>query len=253
MPSQASVLHKLFVRSCDSAHHGLYRSHVFAYTYHITLRHLPFRCLPSLSLSSRMEEQQNMRQPHGTTWWNHSYYTGIPLSALHSLRQLQPGASSWSPVQILASTQEPNGTASSSFMSSLQLTHTAIRPQIQAGSTRIVASDVMSATLAEAATQLSFAEFLERCNLYRASPPHPQPNTTLLLDAAAQTPSHSVASADATTQQPLTEFFLGCIYSKDPLDRSAPPPTHGNASSASLPQPTDIVTICSSQLHQPHQ
>ena len=138
------------------------------------------------------------------------------------------------------------------FVSSLQLTHTAIRPQIQAGSTRIVASDVMSATLAEAATQLSFAEFSERCNLYRASPPHPQPSLTLLLDTAAQTPSHSVASADATTQQPLTEFFLGCIYSKDPLDRSAPPPTHGNASSASLPQPTDIATICSSQQHQPH-
>ena len=37
------------------------------------------------------------------------------------------------------------------------------------GPTRIVTSDVMSALLAEAATQLSFAEFLERCNLSNAS------------------------------------------------------------------------------------
>ena len=85
----------------------------------------------------------------------------------------------------------------------------------------------MSATLAEAATQLSFAEFLERCNLLRALPPRLQPNPTLLLDAASQTVPHSAASAEAFTQLPLAEFFLGCIYPEDPLDRSAPPPAHG--------------------------
>ena len=73
-----------------------------------------------------------------------------------------------------------------------------------------------------------------------------RPIPTLLLDSATQTPPHSVASADTTTQLPLTEFFLGCIYSKDPLDRSVPPPTH----SASLPQPSDIATINSLRLHQ---
>ena len=51
--------------------------------------------------------------------------------------------------------------------------------------------------------------------------------------------------AEASTQLPLAEFFLGCIYTNDPLDRSFPPPTHGNASSASLLQPTDIATIYS--------
>ena len=70
-----------------------------------------------------------------------------------------------------------------------------------------------------------------------------RPIPTLLLDAAAQTPPHSAASADATTQLPLTEFFLGCIHSKDPLDHSVPPPAHGPAHSASLPQPSDIATI----------
>ena len=58
-----------------------------------------------------------------------------------------------------------------------------------------------------------------------------------------QTSPQSVASADATTQLPLTEFFLGCIYSKDPMDRSVPPPTHGNTSSASLLQHIDIATV----------
>ena len=76
-------------------------------------------------------------------------------------------------------------------------------------------------------------------------PPRPQPSPTLLLDAATQSSPHSAASADATTQLPLTEFFIGCIYFNDPLDRSVPPPAHGNASSASLPQPADIATICS--------
>ena len=140
-----------------------------------------------------------MRQPHGTTWLNHSYHTGIQPSALHPLQQLQIGASSSSPVQTL----------------DLKL---CVQPTVcaqchrfagQVGPTRIVTADVMSATLAEAATQLSFAEFLERCNLLRASPPHLQPNPTLLLDAAMQTFSHSAASADVSTQLPLAEFFLG--------------------------------------------
>ena len=78
-------------------------------------------------------------------------------------------------------------------------------------------------TLAEAATQLSFAEFMERCNLLRAAPPHLQPNPTQLLDAATQTFPHSAASADASTQLPLAVFSLGCIYPEDPLDCSVPP------------------------------
>ena len=61
--------------------------HMSLPAHHSTLQHLPFRCLPSLLFSCKMEEQQNVRQPHGTTWWNHYYYTGIPLSALHPLQQ----------------------------------------------------------------------------------------------------------------------------------------------------------------------
>ena len=51
----------------------------------------------------------------------------------------------------------------------------AISPQIQTGPTHTATSDLMSATLAEAATQLSFAAFLERCISVSASPPPPLP------------------------------------------------------------------------------
>ena len=58
-----------------------------------------------------------------------------------------------------------------------QVTHSAISPQVQTGPTRTVTSDLLSATLAEAATQLSFAAFLERASLYVISrrPRYPTP------------------------------------------------------------------------------
>ena len=61
-----------------------------------------------------------------------------------------------------------------------------------------------------------------------------RPTPPLLLDSAVETPLYSVASHDATTQLLLTEFFIGCIYSNDPLDRQVSPP-----------QPADIATLCS--------
>ena len=111
--------------------------------------------------------------PHGTTWWNHSYYTRIPLSAPHSLQQLQSGASSPPSVKISTSTRESHGAATPSSVSCPQVTHSAISPQVQTVPNRIVTSDFMSATLAEVATQLSFAEFVERCISFSALPTHP--------------------------------------------------------------------------------
>ena len=277
----ARAMHQLFVRSCDLAHHGLYCSHVCACTHHSSLQPLLFRCLPSLFFCAHMEEQ-NMRLPHGTTGWNHSYYTGNPLSALHSLQQLQAGASSPPSVQVSASTWELHGAALSSSVSCPQVTHSAISPQVQTGPTRTATSDLVSATLAEAATQLSFAAFLERCIFVHASPPPQLPVSTPSLDVATQTFSHTAASRDvstqlsfmeslaspftldalcpacarpvpslvftqryASTQLPLTEFFLGCILSNDPLDRQALPSAHCNADGVSPPQSPDIATLCS--------
>ena len=77
-------------------------------------------------------------------------------------------------VQPLAFTQETNGTASSGFVSSPQIPRNAISSQVPAGLTRNVTGEVMP--LAEAATQLSFLEFLQRCGLSIAPPlPHQIP------------------------------------------------------------------------------
>ena len=59
------------------------------------------------------------------------------------------------------------------------------------------------------------------------------------VDTSVQTPIRCVVQHDAATQLPLTEFFIGCIYSKSPLDRQnpvrqSPPPMLG---SHALPQP----------------
>ena len=90
MTFPVSALYQLFVRSCDLAHDGLDCSHVCAYTHHSLVQHLSL-VFAFVIFSSQMEEQQSVRPPCGTTEWNHSYYTGNSLSALHSLEQLQAG------------------------------------------------------------------------------------------------------------------------------------------------------------------
>ena len=60
-----------------------------------------------------------------------------------------------------------------------------------------------------------------------------------------QTPLYSVASDDASTQLTLTEFFIGCIFSNDPLDRQGSSSARCNTGSASPPQPADIAALCS--------
>ena len=54
-------------------------------------------------------------------------------------------------------------------------------------------NDLLAATLSEAATQLSFAAFLERCIFVNASPLPQLPVPTPSLDAATQTFSHTAA------------------------------------------------------------
>ena len=191
MTFPACAFHQLFVRSWDLAHHGLHCSHVCVCSHHSSLQHLPFRCLPLLSSRAHMDEPQCMRLPLGTTEWNHSYYTGNSLSALHSLQQVQAGASSPSPVQMSASTRQSQDAAPSSSVPCPQSTLSATHPQVRTGLTRTITNDLLSATLAEAATQLSFAEFLERCISVSAPPPPPLSIPTPPLDAATQTIFHT--------------------------------------------------------------
>ena len=253
-----------------------------------------------------------MQTPPGTTECNHSYYTGNSFSVPHSAQQLQHGTSV-SPAQPPASIQEVDAPASSGVISSSLLSCSAFSSQVTVDPTRYGTGDDMP--LAEAITQLSFLEFLQRCGVSIAPHQPSQPPVsislqdatvqttppcdvshqvstqtsvqqdtlscdvavqtsfygahTLSLDAAAQTTSPSTLSQhvstqmgsrsassfsvdtsvqtpircvvqhDAATQLPLTEFFIGCIYSNSPLDRQnpvrqSPPPMQG---SHVLPQP----------------
>ena len=108
-----------------------------------------------------MEEQQNVSQPNWTTWWNDACYTGIPwLSAPHCLQQFQAGAGSTLTAQPLSLTQDSNGTARPGSVPSPQSPLSPIISQVPVGPTRDVTGNAMPATFADAATQLSFAEFL---------------------------------------------------------------------------------------------
>ena len=173
-------------------------SHFCAYTHRGLLLHLSL-VLAFVYLCSQMEEHQNVRPSTGTTEWNRSYYTGNSLSAPHSLQQLHDDTVSTS-VHPLGSTQETNGTASSGSVSSPQLPHSFISSQVPAGPTRNVTGEVMPTSLAEAVTQLSFLEFLQRCNLLNCS-----------FSAAPATSPHFTPGrccADDSTQCCLS----GCVY-----------------------------------------
>ena len=185
-----------------------------------------------------MEGQQDARPPPGTTEWNHSYYTGNSLSAPHFVQQLQNGVISTS-VQPLAYTLETNGTASPGFVSSQQLQRSAISSQVLAGPTRNVTSEVMP--LAEAVTQFLFFEFLQRCGLLIDPPQlHQIPVPISTLDAAMQTTSRSAASQDVSAQtcaRPVSSLSLDAAVQTpshsvliSPLDAAVQTLPHSNAS-----------------------
>ena len=190
-------------------HPGSSGSHVTASTHHSLPLHVALEFVFA-TFSFQMEGQQNVRPPPGTTEWNHSYYTGNSLSAPHSVQQLQNGMISTS-VQPLAYAQETNGTASSGFVSSPQLPRSAISSQVPASPTRNVTGEVMPTSLAEAVTQLSFLEFLQRCNLLIQLPVH----FTSDLHAATSAPGcihlrtllHSVLADDFHTVLPLRMYL----------------------------------------------
>ena len=239
-----------------------------------------------------MEQHQNVRSSTGSSELHRSYYTGNSLSALHSSQQVHDGTVSTS-VHPRASTQRIKDTTPSCSAFGSQLLHGHIGSPVLAGPTRNVTGEAMPTSLAEALTQLSFLEFVQRCNLLIA-PSQPtelpapissldvavqtaapceisqdastqtsdQPVSSLSFDVAVQTIFHSVRSSsldasvqtvphsifsqdvstqmgsrpdssfsvdtsmqtsirsvvqhDAATQLPLTEFFIGCIYSNSP-------------------------------------
>ena len=187
-----------------------------------------------------------MQLPPSTTECNHSYYTDNSFSASHSVLQLQNDETANS-VQPFTHTQQANGAASSGSVSSPPLPCSTISSQVPVCPIRNVTGDVMP--LAQAITQLSFLEFLQHCGIPLAPlQPSQLPVPISLLNAAVQTnpsslsqhvstqmgsrlassfsvdefvqtPVRSVVLHDVAIQLPITEFFIGCVFSNDPLDR----------------------------------
>ena len=64
------------------------------------------------------------------------------------------------------------------------------------------------------------------------------------VDMFVETPIRSTVLHDVATQLPLTEFFIGCIFSNDPFDRQGSSSAQGDIGSVSLPPLPDIATTC---------
>ena len=147
-----------------------------------------------------MEGHQNVSSSTGPSELNRSYYTGNSLSALHSSQQFHEDTVSTS-VHPLVSTQHISDNMPSCSALGPQLLHGHIGSPVLAGPTRNVTGEAMPTSLADALTQLSFLEFVQRCNLLIApSQPTQLPVPISLMDVAVQTASPCVISQDASTQ-----------------------------------------------------
>ena len=71
-----------------------------------------------------------------------------------------------------------------------------------------------------------------------------RPASSFSLDVFVQTPIRSTVLHDTSTQLPLTEFFIGCIFCNDPFDRQRSSSAQGDFGSVSLPPLPDNATTC---------
>ena len=147
----------------------------------------------------------------GPSELNRSYYAGNSLSVLHSSQQVHDDTV-FTSVHPRASIQRINDATPLCSALGSQLLHGHIGSPVLAGPTRNVTGEAMPTSLAEALTQLSFLEFVQRCNLLIApSQPTQLPAPISFLDAALQTAAPCEVSQDASTQtsdQPVSSLSL---------------------------------------------
>ena len=204
----ACALHLLFVRSCDLAHHGLVLfTCLCPYTHHSSLRHPPFRCLPSLFLSC-------------LTWMNLSAcgcllapQGGITLITRPIRSQHYILFSSYKLVRAprpLCSCRPPHDSRMMQRLQVLCPAHSShsVLPIHRFRWTPPALSQVTFCQLRSVRLPRSspLLPFPERCIFVNASPPPQLPVTTPTLDAATQTSSHTAAARDASTQLSFREF-----------------------------------------------
>ena len=172
--------------------------------------------LAIVNLCPQMEGHQNVSSSTGPSELNHSFYAGNSLSARHSSQQVHEDSVSTS-VHSRSTTQRLINNAPSCSALGSQLLHRNTGSPVLAGPTRNVTGEAMPTSFDEALTQLSFLEFVQRCNVLTAPSQSTQlPASVSLVDvavqtifrsvcssslnAAVQTPSHSSLSQDVSTQ-----------------------------------------------------
>ena len=120
---------------------------------------------------------------HAAATWHHWVESLLLHGQSALIITFSPTVTSWCELPVfcadVGSTRESHGAATSSSVSCPQVTLSATHPQVQTDPTRTITNDLLSATLAEAATQLSFcclSGALHLCQRLRRpscqSPPH---------------------------------------------------------------------------------
>ena len=147
-----------------------------------------------------MEEHQNVSSSTGPSELNRSYYTGNSLSVLHSSQQVHEDSVPTS-VHSRPTTQQLIDNMPSCADIGPQLLHRNTGSPALAGPTHYVTGETMPTSFDVALTQLSFLEFVQRCNVL-AIPSRSThlPAPVSLEDDAVQTASPCEVSQDSSTQ-----------------------------------------------------
>ena len=153
-----------------------------------------------------------MSSSTGHSEMNRSYYTGNSLSVLHSSQQVHEDSVPTS-VHSRPTTQQLIENMPSCAAIGPQLLHRNTGSPALAGPTRYVTGETMPTSFDVALTQLSFLEFVQRCNVL-AIPSRSThlPAPVSLVDVAVQTASPCEVSQDSSTQ---TSDQSGSLLSLD--------------------------------------
>ena len=166
-----------------------------------------------------MEGHQNVSSSTGPSELNRSYYTGNSLSVLHSSQQVHEDSVPTS-VHSRPTTQQLIDNTPSCAAIGPQLLHRNTGSPALAGPTRNVTGEAMPTSFDVALTQLSFLEFVQRCNVLATPSQSTQlPASVSLVDVAAQTASPCEVSQDSSTQtsdQPGSSLSLDVAVQTTP-------------------------------------
>ena len=206
----ACALYQLFVRSCDLAHDGLHCSRfcfnttsqlASASLFGVCVRHFLFSDGRASEMCGRL-----LAPLSGITLTRATHSLHYTLSNSYMMIRSPRLCSHWPPHRS-PTAQRSQAPCPAHSYHTVSSAHKFLRAPLAMST-----GEAMPTSLAEALTQLSFLEFLQRCNLLSAPLQPTQLLVTIsLLDAAVQTTPPSAASQDVSTQtsdRPVSSLSL---------------------------------------------